>query len=66
MTIIVEKPVRVIESELARLKALSESFGDHSRLYNKGAIDALEWILKGATPPSRGGVSHFPPYREES
>ena len=56
--IIVETPLRTIQDELTKLVTVE---GEYARIYAKGAIDALSWLLSGAEPASVGGVNRFPP-----
>lgn len=61
--IFVEMPVTSIESELVRLNALVAEDMETQKIYAKGAMAALMWILEGKPSPSMN--PNFPVYYKE-
>lgn len=55
--IYVEAALRTIELEVAKLAKVE---GPNSKLYARGAMDALAWLVSGQNPPSEGGTSNLP------
>lgn len=61
--IIVELPVKTIQTEIDKLTSLDPSM-EFQSLYAKGAIDALKWVLGTDYSPSKN--PDFPIYSKES
>lgn len=56
--IIVETPVSSIEEEISRLQSFE---GPNAKVFARGAIEALQWILYGTRKPSSKGAAPLPP-----
>lgn len=56
MGLVTEVPVKKLVDEI---KVLSAAEGEHSRTYCKGAIAALEWVLRGGDGPSKTEILLF-------
>jgi len=57
--ICVEVPIKTLVTEIEKLHELK---GETAALYAQGAIEALEWVLKGKAAPSQN--TGFPVFKK--